>query len=110
MNQIFEKGWWDMIKGCKKSVVYVRNTESDVFEEAYFILSDDYEVKQPTEPDMVAEANRIISESPIASYFGMSAEKQKRKRGGNCSVISRGLWFVAGALFSSGIALLLSVL
>lgn len=99
-----------MIKGCKKNVVYVRNTESDVFEEAYFILSDDFESKQPSEPDMVAEANRIIAESPIAAYFGITAEKQRKKHGLKSLNFSRGLWFVAGALFSSAIALMISIL
>ena len=104
------KGNRDMIKGCKKNVVYVRNTESDVFEEAYFILSDDFESKQPSEPDMVAEANRIISESPIAAYFGISSSKQKKKTSCKNSAFSRGLWFVAGALFSSMVALMLNIL
>ena len=99
-----------MIKGCKKNVVYLRNTESEVFEEAYFILSDDYESKQPSEPDMLAEANRIIAESPIAAYFGLNAEKQRKRQGARSVNFSRGLWFVAGALFSSAIALMISIL
>ena len=50
-----------MIKGCKKNVVYVRNTDSELFEEAYFILSDDFEQSPTSEPDMLAEANSICS-------------------------------------------------
>ena len=99
-----------MIKGCKKNVVYVRNTGSDVFEEAYFILSDDFEAKQTSEPDMVAEANRIIAESPIAAYFGIASSKQKKKSMCKSAVFNRGLWFVTGALFSSMVALILNIL
>ena len=27
-----------MIKGCKKKIIYLKNTDSDIFDEAYFVL------------------------------------------------------------------------
>ena len=99
-----------MIKGCKKNVVYVRNTDSELFEEAYFILSDDFEQSPTSEPDMLAEANRIIARTPVASYFGLCPDVQKKKRSDPRPAFSRGLWFIAGALFSSAIALMISIL
>ena len=99
-----------MIKGCKKNVVYVRNTESDLFREAYFILSDDFEEKGRSEPDMVAEANRIISETPVASYFGMAAGMSKKKKSDRLDGVSKGFWFMSGAFFASLIALVIGIL
>ena len=99
-----------MIKGCKKNVVYVRNTESDMFREAYFILSDDFEEKGKSEPDMVAEANRIIAETPVASYFGMPPSTAKKKKSYQPYVVSKVFWFMSGAFFASIIALLIGIL
>ena len=50
-----------MVRGCQKKIIYLKNTESEVFDEAYFVVSD----KNPSvmkECDMVEEANRILSE------------------------------------------------
>lgn len=50
-----------MVRGCQKKIIYVKNTDSDVFDEAYFILSD--KIPEATEEcDMVEEANRILGE------------------------------------------------
>ena len=51
-----------MIKGCNKSVIYMKNTESDVFDEAYFILRNTIPADAYRECDMVREAERIIRE------------------------------------------------
>ena len=52
-----------MIKGCERRIIYIRDTGSAVFREAYFILRDG----APSVPqkDMVAEAERIIRERQI---------------------------------------------
>ena len=50
-----------MVRGCQKKIIYLKNTGSDVFDEAYFIMSD----KCPEvsgECDMIKEANRILGE------------------------------------------------
>ncbi len=68
-----------MLKGCQKRVVWVRNTESEWFDEAYFVLSEKSVEKKLSEPDIITEANRIISESPFSSYWGLEAERKDRK-------------------------------
>lgn len=52
-----------MVKGCKKSIVYIKNTGSDCFKEAYFILNDGKGVSVLREKDLVSEATRVIEES-----------------------------------------------
>ncbi len=51
-----------MIKGNQKKVIHVKNTESGIFEEAYFILKEDIS-KNLSEGDIISEANRIIEEN-----------------------------------------------
>ena len=49
-----------MIKGAQKRMIVVKTADSEVFEEAYFVLRK--EALREGE-DMVREANRIIDES-----------------------------------------------
>ena len=48
-----------MVKGAQKRMVVVKINDSEVFEEAYFVLRHE---SRGEENDMVAEANRIIEE------------------------------------------------
>lgn len=41
----------------------MKNTDSDVFSEAYFIVDDNGPARDLGESDMIREANRIIDES-----------------------------------------------
>ena len=52
-----------MIKGCTKRVMVVKDVQSDIFEEAYFILRPVSEKRKTsaTENDIISEANRIVS-------------------------------------------------
>lgn len=59
-----------MVKGCQKTVIYLKNTGSDYFDEAYFVLTDD--IYDCTDGDLIAEANRIIENA--------GTEVQKRRR------------------------------
>lgn len=85
-----------MIKGCKKNVVWIRNTGSEMFDEAYFIVSDKGFEKKASESDMLTEASRLISESPVAGYFcdGKETEPQKKQ---NVLGIGKAVWFMIGA-------------
>ena len=91
-----------MIKGCQKNVIWLRNTESELFEQAYFILSDAACEKNKSEGDILAEARRIISDSPCGNYWGGYAHsypKKKRKRpSGVVRLAFFMLGLVAGAL------------
>ena len=48
-----------MLKGCQREMIVLQTQESELFESAYFILRR--RKKVPTQSDMVAEANRIVS-------------------------------------------------
>lgn len=51
------------MRGCRKSVVFLKNTGSEIFEEAYFVLRSDIEKKGCGRIDLIREANRIIDEN-----------------------------------------------
>lgn len=51
------------MRGCQKRVIYLKNTGSDVFDEAYFVLKSDTGIGRKTEGDIIREANRIIDEN-----------------------------------------------
>ena len=50
-----------MVRGCQKKIIYLKNTDSEVFDEAYFVLRDE-RLGKMEECDMVKEANRILGE------------------------------------------------
>lgn len=60
-------------KGCEKRMIMIKNTGSELFEEAYFILNNK-KASRITEYDMVKEANRIVANN---SYTSIGEEKQK---------------------------------
>lgn len=101
-----------MIKGCCKNVVWVRNTGSEWFDEAYFLISGTAEEKMMSkkdELDIVKEADKIISETPFASYFGLDYT-DKFKKPKELLILTKLKWFTVGALFSSLIAILLGII
>ena len=51
------------MRGCQKKVVFLKNTGSDIFEEAYFVLKSDTDTANRSEADIIKEANRIIEEN-----------------------------------------------
>lgn len=50
-----------MVRGYQKRVVFMKNTGSEFFDEAYFVVCDEHMGK--SEADMINEANRIIDEA-----------------------------------------------
>ncbi len=85
------------MRGYQKRVVFLKNTGSDVFEEAYFILRED--TPKSGADDIVFEAQRIVKEN--------TAEKEKRSR--TPRTAEKLLLFGAG-FFSAGLISLLIVL
>ncbi len=79
------------MRGYQKKVIYMKNTGSPMFCEAYFVLSENSEKSQHNKLDMISEANRIIEEN-----FG------KKKNIFN----KRNLFYVAAFLAGAGITLL----
>ena len=99
-----------MIKGCQKRVVWVRNTESEWFDEAYFILSEKSMERRPRETDIMAEANRIISESPFASYWGLEAERKQEPVSNNNNGKLRFKWFSLGMIACAAVSALIMLM
>ena len=50
-----------MLSGCKRNMIVLRGTGSDLFEEAYFVVRE--EAERRSETDMLAEAERIINKN-----------------------------------------------
>ncbi len=51
-----------MVRGCQKKMIYLKNTGSEVFDEAYFVIGDKNKEYDLNECDLVKEANRILGE------------------------------------------------
>ncbi len=58
------------MRGYQKKVIYLKNTGSHLFDEAYFIVSREGEATGLGQGDMVYEANRIIDESLDGEHGG----------------------------------------
>ena len=70
-----------MIKGCEKRVVWIRCNGSDLFDQAYFILSESAYEKKRSEGDIVTEAKRIIGQLPVSGWWdGQNYKPKKRRR------------------------------
>ena len=78
-----------MIEGCKKNVVYIRNTGSKVFDEAYFVVSDSDDMPPVKGNDMVTEAKKLITE-----LVGEELTVRESKAGNKC--VHSFLWFISG--------------
>ena len=85
------------MRGYQKKVIFLKNTGSHLFDEAYFVMSREGESAASNQFDMVLEANKIINES--------LGDDVPRGRGKERGFISFLLPFLLGILFS-----LLSVL
>lgn len=91
-----------MIKGCERRIIYIRDTGSAVFKEAYFVLRDG--APSVPEQSMVAEAERIIRERTQPHSF----EKKKSPTPDRKNFIAG--FLVAAGVFSAGIIVLALVL
>ena len=50
-----------MLRGCQRRVIHIKNTQSHLFDEAYFIICEQSESKEEKEKDMLKEARHIIA-------------------------------------------------
>ncbi len=85
-----------MLKGAQKKMIVVKTAESNVFEEAYFVVRRDAE---NSHMDMLAEANKIIE-----NCTGGRRKKEKTKL---MPKFRDWVFFAGGAGFGGGIAALL---
>ncbi len=51
------------MRGYQKKVIFLKDTGSHLFDEAYFVISRKGEEAKVDQSDMIYEANRIIRES-----------------------------------------------
>ena len=63
-----------MIKGCQKRIIQIKDTKSQVFEEAYFVLKSGAS-DAVSEKDIISEATSIINRY---SQSGVSPKRAKR--------------------------------
>ena len=84
------------MRGYQKKVVFLKNTGSPIFEEAYFVIKGDILTQNPTTEDMVVEASRIIEEN-----------FEKKKRISKKALALYTLVFLLGAFISSLTAVIL---
>ena len=100
-----------MIKGCNKRVIWIRNTENELFEQAYFILSDSAQAAEKTEGDILREAKRLIDESPVRNYWEQPRAVRKYNEKTAASRTRRGklLFFALGFALGAIPAVLLLV-
>lgn len=92
-----------MIKGVRKDVIFLKNTGSRVFEEAYFILKDTADVHSYS--DLAEEARRIIVSNVLSPESAFSKIGARRKE-----VIIRFACFAAGIAVGAVLVVLLTVL
>ena len=87
------------MKGCQKKVIFLKNTGSYLFDEAYFIISSEGERSPTSEESMISEANRIIEDSIDNGNYSLKTNKIKK-------IINILLPFLSGALTASATILI----
>lgn len=66
-----------MIRGCHKSIVFLKDTGSELFEEAYFILKPNTTYQK--ENDIVSEATKLVN--GLCKETNNRREKRRRRLG-----------------------------
>lgn len=68
------------MRGYQKKVIFLKDTGSHLFDEAYFVVSRKGEEAKIDQSDMVFEANRIIKESLKDKELRIRGERGKKKK------------------------------
>ena len=82
-----------MIKGAQKQMIVVRTAASRYFDEAYFVLRGGVNPARGERVDLLAEAQRILSEC-------------ENRRGSTRKKGRAWLWFILGAAVGAAVACL----
>lgn len=68
-----------MVRGYQKRIIYLKRTNSKLFDEAYFVVKEDKAQRSAPESELIEEANRIIDENcPEASRGGFLLSERRR--------------------------------
>jgi len=96
-----------MYRGAQKKVIVLKNPDSRYFDEAHFILKENFREDATEESinEMIEEANRILNESMLYDYFDPSNAKKKRSKR-NVQFMLFSLWYALGALSCAGAMIL----
>ena len=86
------------MRGYQKKVIFLKDTGSHLFDEAYFVVSRQGEAAHIEQSDMVFEANRIIKES-------LEGKENRVRRDGKQIVLSFVIPFLLGALITLSVSL-----
>ena len=84
-----------MVRGCQKKIIYLKNTDSEVFDEAYFVLTDKAIDEGISERDMLKEANKILDECIF------DEERKSKKLKIKAFLKSSALPFLLGIVFGA---------
>ncbi len=88
-----------MLKGCRKQMIVLRGTGSEIFDEAYFVLKKKGErdfSQERERKSILLEANRIIEENRMGDTA----------RGKSYYLIRYLLFFISGIVLGGGSVLL----
>lgn len=90
-----------MTRGCEKRIIHIKDTDSALFEEAYFVLRSGVTKRRQvhSEDQMIKEANRLIKDSLSFAYPSKSAKKSR-------SFIKA---FIIGAAFSGVLSVVIGL-
>ena len=86
-----------VVRGCEKRIYHVKNTESDIFDEAYLVLKRQDKGRSVSPRELEREALRIVKGTVVQPP---AAEKPKKRE--------RLLAYIAGALSSAAAIALVS--
>ena len=67
------------MRGYQKKVIFLKDTGSNLFDEAYFVVSRKGEEANIEQSDMIFEANRIIKESLENKESRLKSERRNKK-------------------------------
>ena len=90
-----------MVRGYQRRIIHLKNTESNVFDEAFFVVGE--QGLGMCEGELIAEANRIVSECSSNDAQVMKGKSRAR------AIIYGGLCFLIGAAASSVILIMLTL-
>ena len=50
-----------MMRGCQRQIIMLKGTDSQIFDEAYFLLRKDFDRARGDEGELVREAERLVA-------------------------------------------------
>ena len=91
-----------MVRGYQRRMVFLKNTGSKIFDEAYFVLSEEASALSVGKDDMIEEAKRIVEENLINRDTG----SHRGARGVFVTLFKRLPFVFIGVLIGVGVTLL----